>query len=286
MIIYHESKAQYLADVDNNGLKQKLVDTFRAKTGSVPADHRVWADEYRAFAQALQYARTDDDIEVAIEYHISAAGRFRVDALLAGHDGRTDSALIVELKAWDTADLSDVPEMVISPIGGRTVSQHPSLQARKYKGLILRFNQDIEDQAIRLESAAYLFNLHRRTPEPLEDTRYQHILQDSPIFLANDVSQLRGFIERTVPRKPQKKVIALIEGGRLRPTAELVNRVSSMLEGNDEFDLIDEQNTCALTGCPCHGTMRVRIGRRAQTGSNKWDVSTRAKAWSSTGWAS
>src|SRR5215469_13982937 len=116
MVIYQESKAGFLADVDNNVLKKRLVDAFRTKTGSVPSDSYVWADEYSRFANALNKAKVDEEIQVAIEYHISAAGRFRIDVLLAGNDGQTDNGVIIELKAWEKADLSDVPEMVYCPI--------------------------------------------------------------------------------------------------------------------------------------------------------------------------
>ena len=242
MVIYQETKAGFLSDVDNNLLKTRLVSAFQSKTGSVPADSYVWADEYSRFATALSKARVDDDIQIAIEYHISAAGRFRIDVLLAGNDGQTDNGVIIELKAWETANVSDVPEMVFCPIGGGSIRQHPCVQARKYRGLILRFNEDIKEQNIQLHSAAYLFNLQRRNPEPLEDSRYQRIISDSKLFLANDVAQLRQFLERFLPRKSKNDVIFLIENGRLRPADELVARVSSMLDGNEEFDLIDDQN--------------------------------------------
>lgn len=242
MIIYQESKAGYLADVDNNILKQRLVDAFRAKTGSVPSDSYVWADEYSRFARALEKAKVADEIQVAIEYHISAAGRFRIDVLLAGNDGQRDNGMIIELKAWEKAGLSDVKDMVLSPVAGGKIDQHPCVQARKYKGQILRFNQDIREQDIRLHSAAYLFNLRRRQPEPLEDTRYKDVITDSKLFLADDVAQLRHYIEKTVPLKPKRDVVFIIENGRMRPTDELIGRVSSMLEGNEEFELIDEQN--------------------------------------------
>jgi DUF2075 family protein len=242
MIIYQESKARYLADVDSNILKQRLVDAFRNKTGSVPSDSYVWADEYSHFARALEKTKVDDDVQVAIEYHISAAGRFRIDVLLAGNDGQRDNGLIIELKAWETAGLTDIEDMVLSPVAGGKVDQHPCVQARKYKGQILRFNQDIREQDIRLHSAAYLFNLRRRQPEPLEDMRYRSVLADSQLFLADDVTQLRQFIEKTVTSKPKKDVIFIIENGRMRPTDALIGRVSSMLDGNEEFELIDEQN--------------------------------------------
>ncbi|MDR3459998.1 MAG: DUF2075 domain-containing protein [Verrucomicrobiae bacterium] len=242
MIIYHESRVQYLADVDNNLLKKKLTDAFLKLGQSVPSDHYVWADEYRAFAQALQKADVNDEIHVAIEYNISAAGRFRIDVLLAGNDGRTDNALIIELKAWETADLSDYPDLVFSPIAGGSIQNHPCVQARRYKGMILRFNQDIKQQNIQLHSSAYLFNLHRRNPEPLEDARYQNVLDDTKLFLANDITHLRVHIEKIVPHKPKQDVLFYIEHGRLRPSDELIERVSGMLDGNEEFLLVDEQN--------------------------------------------
>ena len=179
---------------------------------------------------------------MAIEYHISAAGWFRIDVLLAGNDGKRDCAVVIELKAWETAGASEIKDMVLCPTGGGKIDQHPCVQARKYKGLILRFKQDIREQDVEIQSSAYLFNLHRRTPEPLEDERYREVLDDTKLFLAGDVNQLRSYLETLVPLKPVKDVMFLLENGRLRPADELIARVSSMLEGNDEFELIDEQN--------------------------------------------
>ena len=171
MIIYAETKRQFLEDVDLNRLERRLIDGFERQTGGVPADQRVWADEYTRFSSALRRADVDDDMQVAIEYHISAAGRSRVDVLLAGNDGTNDNGLVLELKSWSEADTSDVPDLVWSPYGGGSLSQHPCVQARKYKGLILRFNADIAEKSVGIHSAAYLFNLVRRKPEP-PGTRY------------------------------------------------------------------------------------------------------------------
>ena len=242
MIIYQETKAGFIKDVDDNVIGQRLRDAFQARTGSVPKDKSVWADEYSRFSLALRNAKVEEEIQVAIEYHISAAGRFRIDVLLAGNDGHADNAMIVELKAWDTARLSDVKDMVIAPYGGGKVKEHPCVQARKYRGLILRFNEDIKEKNIHLHSAAYLFNLHRRNPEPLEDARYQDVLSQSRLFLADDALKLRKFIEEVVPHRCKQDVLFFIENGRMRPTDELITHVSSMLEGNEEFELIDEQN--------------------------------------------
>lgn len=241
MIIYSETRRQFLDDVDRNALQPKLTDAFRRRTGSVPADHRVWADEYGRFSLALRNAAVSDEVQVALEYHISAAGRFRVDVLLAGSDGTADRAVIVELKAWETARASEVPGLVWAPVGGGRDTQHPCEQARRYKGLILRFNSEVRDADVGIHAAAYLFNLHRRAPEPLEDARYRDILDDAHLFLAEDTQELRAFLERHLRHRPRRDVVFLIDQGRLVPAPALIERVGSMLDGNEEFHLVDEQ---------------------------------------------
>lgn len=242
MIIYAETRRGFLEDVDLNRLERRLVDGFQRQTGSVPADRSVWADEYTRFSSALRRARVDDDMQVAIEYHVSAAGRSRIDVLLAGSDGERDAGIVLELKAWSDADVSEVPELVWAPYGGGTLAQHPCLQARKYKGMILRFNADIRDKGVDFHSAAYLFNLARRHPEPLEDPRYRHIVDESRLFLADDADDLSRFIEQHVRHRSRHDVLFLLEKGRIIPAPALVERVARMLDGNEEFDLLDTQN--------------------------------------------
>jgi DUF2075 family protein len=242
MIIYAETRRGFLEDVDLNRLERRLVDGFERQTGSVPADRSVWADEYARFAGALRRAHVDDDMQVAIEYHVSSAGRSRIDVLLAGNDGQQDNGVVLELKAWSEADVSDVPELVWSPYGGGRLAQHPCLQARKYKGMILRFNADVRDQGVGMHSAAYLFNLPRRHPEPLEDPRYRHIVDESRLFLADDADDLSRYIEKYVRHRSRSDVLFLLEKGRVIPAPALVERVAHMLDGNEEFDLLDGQN--------------------------------------------
>ncbi len=242
MIIYQNTKAGFIEDVDNNVLQPSLENAFKAKTGSIPADRSVWASEYAQFSGVLRNAEVADDIQVAIEYHVSSIGRNRIDVLLAGSDGKNDNGLIIELKAWDKADSTEIENMVFAPVGGGKIKQHPSLQARQYKGMIMRFNQDILEKGVQMHPSAYLFNLRRRTPEPLEDKRYENLLAESRLFLADDVSMLRHYFEELIPKKATNDVLFLLDQGRWRPADELISRVESMLEGNEEFQLIDEQD--------------------------------------------
>jgi DUF2075 family protein len=242
VIIYNETRTQFLDDVFQNCLKQRLMSSFRTMTNSIPADQSVWDYEYGRLASVLQNAQLEPEVQVAIEYHLCAAGRWRIDALLLGNDGQRDNGLIIELKAWDRAGFAEGEGLVFSPLQGGKICEHPALQAKKYKDMILRFNEDVHKEDIGLHSAAYLFNLHRRAPEPLEAERYQNILAEAKLFLANDAERFRDHIESVVSKRPKKNIVQILENGKLRPTDELIYRVSSMLEGNEEFLLIDEQS--------------------------------------------
>jgi hypothetical protein len=243
VIIYQDTKLGFLNDVANNYLQARIEAAFLSKTGSIPSDRMGWGNDYSRFCTTvLAPAKVDDDIQIAIEYHCSPVGRSRIDVLLAGSDGSRDNGLIIELKAWDKAGLSEIENMVVSPIGGSTLKQHPNLQARQYKGMILRFNEDIVKQGVALHPSAYLFNLYRREPEPLEDARYSELLAESRLFLADDVAQFKTYLEELVPHKAKNDVLFLLEHGKWRPADELIARVGSMLEGNEEFTLIDEQD--------------------------------------------
>ena len=242
MIIYQETKTGFIDDVANNYLQARLEAAFLRKTGSIPSDRMGWASDYSRFSTVLSQAKVADDIQVAIEYHVSPIGRSRIDVLLAGNDGHHDNGLIIELKAWDHAEVSPIENMVVAPLGGGIVKQHPNLQARQYKGMIMRFNEDIVERDIQLHPSAYLFNLYRRDPEPLEDARYKDLLAESRLFLANDVTQLKNYLEELIPKKSTNDVLFLLEHGKWRPADELIARVDSMLAGNEEFTLIDEQD--------------------------------------------
>ena len=242
MIIYQDTKSGFIDDIANNYFAARSEDAFIKKTGSLPADSRGWANDYARFSTVLSSAKVADDIANAIEYHCSPVGRSRIDVILAGNDGRRDNALIIELKAWDTASVSEEENMVFSPIGGGTKKDHPCLQARNYKATIVRFNEDIAKEGVEFHPSAYLFNLYRREPEPLEDARYGNLLAESHLFLADDVSELKTYLEELVPKKATKDVFFLLEHGKWVPSDTLITRVESMLDGNEEFILLDEQD--------------------------------------------
>jgi hypothetical protein len=82
------------------------------------------------------------------------------------------------------------------------------------------------DNGIDIQSAAYLFNLARQHPEPLEDPRYRHIIDESRLFLTDDADELSRFIERHVRHRSRHDVLYLLEKGRVVPAPALVDGLS------------------------------------------------------------
>lgn len=242
MIIYESTRRGFIADVESKRLQGKLEQGFTTKTGGVPADKRVWESEYSDFAWDLREADVADDVQVAVEFHLSGAGRFRLDVVLGGHGEGRDRALIVELKGWEEAEATAIPDLVRTPLGGAPrLCEHPSAQALGYREFLEHFNADIEARGIQVDACSYLLRLRRRDPEPLELACYEALLARAPMFLLDDRSRLREHLSRLVPEAPRTDVIEVLERGRLRPSRQLADAVVDMLRGNDEFRLMDEQ---------------------------------------------
>src|SRR5690606_1699953 len=56
-----------------------------------------------------------------------------------------------------------------------------------------------------------------------------------------DSQKLSDFIKKHVRSGDKDKIMYLIENGRIRPTKKLADSFASMLKGNEEFIMLDDQ---------------------------------------------
>ncbi|RYZ92146.1 MAG: DUF2075 domain-containing protein, partial [Proteobacteria bacterium] len=70
---------------------------------------------------------------------------------------------------------------------------------------------------------------------------YKEDLERAPLFLKTDTVKLREFIKKWVKHGDAKDVLYRIDNGKIRPSKSLANNLASLMEGNREFTLIDEQ---------------------------------------------
>ena len=77
--------------------------------------------------------------------------------------------------------------------------------------------------------------------DPIDQIQYRTYLKDAPAFTRGEVSKLRDFIKNCVKTGDNKDLLYHIEYGRIRPSKSLQDSIASMLKGNDEFLMLDEQ---------------------------------------------
>src|SRR5690625_717880 len=193
-------------------------------------------------SNVMQDEAIPKDASVAIEFQIPNTSK-RVDFLIAGNNGDQDHVVIVELKQWSELELIETKDGVVSTfVGGglRTVA-HPSYQAWSYAALIKDFNESVQENAIELKPCAYLHNYRQAEDDPIIDSHYEEHLAKAPVFTKGEITKLRDFIKQYVRKGDENKLIYQIEHGRIRPSKSLQDSLSSMLQGNQEFIMIDEQ---------------------------------------------
>ncbi len=244
MIVYQNTKSGFIYDVLNGIIADRIEEEF--ENHHIPHNLR---SEYRAWSNSLHYMKDvlddndiDDECELAIEYQIPLTSK-RVDFLISGsgNDG-SSNIVIVELKQWEDSKQTNRPDVVYAYTGGanRFVC-HPSYQAYSYAKIIENFNDSITKYDIKLHPCAYLHNYNEKNRDHIDNSFYKEAIEIAPIFLQRDALKLKQFIKRFIYKKDNIDILMKIEYGKLKPTKSLQDSISSMLDGNKEFYLIDEQ---------------------------------------------
>ncbi len=193
--------------------------------------------------KVLNDPQIPDDIGIAIEYNIPQTSK-RVDFLISGLDVNKNShIIIVELKQWDKLIAIESKDALVETYIGNGLRQvvHPSYQAWSYAQLIRDYNEEVQKNKIQLQPCAYLHNYIRINPDPLDADQYRDYFSEAPAYTKGQNKQLRNFIKKFITYGDDKDIIYRIDQARIRPSKSLQNTILSMLKGNKEFYLLDDQ---------------------------------------------
>ena len=243
MIVYSGNKESFQRDLINGVIASKIEVLFSSL--GIPresrAEYRSWENSLPKIGMIISNRKIDDDVQVALEYQIPLTSK-RVDFMIGGNDGVRNNVVIVELKQWETCCATTRENVVKAFTGGaeRDVP-HPSQQAYSYAKLIENFNEAVRENDIGLIPCAFLHNYKEENRDQICNIRYKEALSDAPVFLKEDGYRLSEFISRYVPKPAKKNLFEILENGKLRPSKSLQEEVGRILNGNTEFDMIDEQ---------------------------------------------
>ncbi|MFA5660030.1 MAG: DUF2075 domain-containing protein [Bacilli bacterium] len=250
MIVYSGTIAKFSSDVDNGIIAELIKSELRKRSiiNNNESEFRAWDNSLLHMKNVLDFNEINTDIRVAIEYQIPATSK-RVDFIISGKDESDNSnVVIVELKQWEEAQRTSRKDIVTTFLAGsmRAVT-HPSYQAYSYAKTIENYNEFVQNSEIQLYPCCFLHNFREEFRHELDNDLYKDILEVSPMYLKRDVLKLREFIKKYVSKSDNGEVLYQIDHGKIRPSKALQDAIVSMIAGNQEFYMIDEQKVVFST---------------------------------------
>ena len=247
MIVYSATKKEFNNDVIFNQIADKVLESLKEKNiqGGSDSEYRSWNNSLSFMRNVIDDDEIPGDVNVAIEYQIPRTSK-RVDFILSGADiNGKNNAVIIELKQWEKAELIDsaMEHSVRTFVGGANrMENHPSYQAYAYSVFIRNSSEQVQDEDIGIIPCAYLHNYDPKYIDVLNDDIYKVWYDEAPFFVKNQVLELRNFIKKYISaRSSDDDLLYKIDNGRIKPSKALQDCLVSLMKGNSEFVLLDEQ---------------------------------------------
>lgn len=244
MLVYEGIKKEFLNSVEMDTIAEEIENTILEKMGrhTGKSEFDSWMNSMEYMYKVLNDKMIPENAGIAIEYNIPQTAK-RVDFMISGYDEKNKPGMvIIELKQWQKLEKVDDTALVSTFTGhaNRNVV-HPSYQAWSYAQLISDYNTNVQKENIDLKPCSYLHNYLRKDNDPIDDEQYTLYTSVAPAFTRGQVLDLRNFIKKTVKYGDDKEILYLIDHGKIKPSKSLQNAIASMIKGNPEFIMIDEQ---------------------------------------------
>jgi DUF2075 family protein len=243
MLAYLASKSGFLQDapVIEDKVAEAVGKQFNIKVGN--SEYQSWRNSLgNAMANIMRSTEIPEDAGIAIEYRLEGR-KLRMDFVISGlNQTGEESVVIIELKQWTDIQFSELEEHVKTILGGGLVNTpHPSYQAWSYQSHLEQYNQYVYENSVRVSACAYLHNC--KDSSVINDSKYENALRRAPIFLHGNHKELTNLISSKIKSGAGTDLLKRIDQSPIRPSKQLAEAVGSMLNGQEEFVLLDEQKT-------------------------------------------
>jgi hypothetical protein len=261
MLAYLGTKSDFLKDAPV--IEDKVRDAVKEKLNFnvSQSEYQSWRNSLgNAMSHVMRSEEIPDDAGIAIEYRLNGR-RFRLDFVISGLDYQgKESLVIIELKQWTDVQYSDLEEHIRTVLGGgiRDVT-HPSYQVWSYKSHLELYNEYVYGNGLSVEACAYLHNCKDGTV--INNSRYENALRLAPVFFHGEHEKVQELIVDKIRKGAGTSLLERVDQSLIRPSKQLADAVGSMLNGQEEFVLLDEQKTAFET--------IIRSARQAQSGAKK-----------------
>lgn len=107
--------------------------------------------------------------------------------------------------------------------------------------MLKHYNEAVIEGNFLIQPCAFLHNYELKEGDALLDEKYASYVEWAPVFAKGEIGKLRNFIRQYIHYGDQKKALYCIENGRITPSKMLQDSLKKMLQGNQEFVLLDRQ---------------------------------------------
>ncbi len=262
MIVYENTKAKYLNDVRESSIEEIIHSAIQNRLGINVGQNEIrsWQNSLKEMYFILEDKDIPENSRVAIEYRIPQTSK-RLDFVITGeNEKKQEEVIIVELKQWDKVERTEKDAIVKTRFQqGESEHEHPSYQAWSYAMLLKNFNETVYTENIQISPCAYLHNYTR--DGVIDNNFYTDYINKAPIFLKNEKDTFKHFIKTRIRYADQKHTLKRIEYGKIKPSKSLADSLKSMLKGNQEFIMIDDQKLVYETA--------LELSKKANIGNKK-----------------
>ena len=238
MIVYQATKISFLEDVYNDQVVKKILEKLQINVKN--SEKESWIDTANYMERILRDDRFPDDISIAMELKLYNS-KLRVDFIVTGLNAeKKNTMIVIEFKRWDSVKVvTDREDMVEVKTFG--IVQHPSYQALSYTKVIRNFYAAVEDENMVIQPCSCLHRYEKTENDAITNEQYKKLLEESPIFLNGENEKLKEFITRYIKYGDNKETLYILEKCGIRPSKQLQDNILSMLQGKEEFSMVDLQ---------------------------------------------
>jgi DUF2075 family protein len=107
------------------------------------------------------------------------------------------------------------------------------------------YNEYVYETPVKVTACAYLHNCPELTV--VNDSRYEEALRNTPVFIKGQKKEIVKLISDRIKSGAGVELLKKVDASPTRPSLQLAEAVSKMLQGKEAFVLIDDQKTVLET---------------------------------------
>ncbi len=244
MRLYSSTCEEFYDAVDLDRISDVISVAYKRELGRTPpeGERRSWRNSLLSLSGVCRKAGLDSQ-GIIVEYQLPQSSK-RLDVLITGADSAgTDRAEIIELKQWQQCEPAD-GEYVVTWVAGRNRDVlHPSVQVGQYHAYLSNGQSAFHegDNPVHLGASAFLHNYDLAPGDALLDPKFAEELTEFPVYAREMRVDLIDRLGERVGAGPGDGVLDRVLGSTPRPSKKLLAAVAGLLEGRDEYTLLDEQ---------------------------------------------